>query len=101
MKHVKIKNEIKGITLIALVITIIVLLVLAGVTIAMLTGDNGILMQAKVAKEKDKIAKIEEEVKLHYEDAIMKEKLDENINKVLILGLFIFISTIVIVILVN
>ena len=33
----------KGITLIALVITIIVLLILAGVTIATLTGDNGIL----------------------------------------------------------
>ena len=37
----------KGITLIALVITIIVLLILAGVSIAMLTGDNGILSQAK------------------------------------------------------
>ena len=41
--HVKGK---KGITLIALVITIIVLLILAGVTIATLTGDNGILKQA-------------------------------------------------------
>ena len=40
-----------GITLIALVITIIVLLILAGVSIAMLTGDNGILTQAKEAKE--------------------------------------------------
>lgn len=40
-----IKNQ-KGITLIALVITIIVLLILAGVSIAMLTGDNGILTQA-------------------------------------------------------
>ncbi len=36
----------KGVTLIALVITIIVLLILAGVSIAMLTGDNGILTQA-------------------------------------------------------
>lgn len=40
----------KGITLIALVITIIVLLILAGVSIAMLTGDNGIWNQAKNAK---------------------------------------------------
>ena len=50
------KNEeqknIKGITLIALVVTIIVLLILAGVSIAMLTGDNGILTQAQNAKEK-------------------------------------------------
>ena len=36
----KMQKEIKGITLIALVITIIVLLILAGVSIAMLTGDN-------------------------------------------------------------
>ena len=40
-----------GITLIALVITIIVLLILASVSIAMLTGNNGILTQAKNAKE--------------------------------------------------
>ena len=39
-----------GITLIALVITIIVLLILAGVTITTLTGDNGILKQADKAK---------------------------------------------------
>ena len=46
------KNN-KGITLIALVVTIIVLLILAGVSIAMLTGQNGILnraSQASVAK---------------------------------------------------
>lgn len=43
------KNQ-KGITLIALVITIIVLLILAGVSIAMLTGNNGILTQANNAK---------------------------------------------------
>ena len=40
-----------GITLIALVITIIVLLILASVSIAMLTGNNGILTQAKNAKQ--------------------------------------------------
>ena len=42
-------KERKGITLIALVITIIVLLILAGVSIAMLTGENGILNQANKA----------------------------------------------------
>ncbi len=41
----------KGITLIALVVTIIVLLILAGVSIAMLTGSNGILTQANNAKQ--------------------------------------------------
>lgn len=43
------KNQ-KGITLIALVITIIVLLILAGVSIAMLTGPNGLLTRANDAK---------------------------------------------------
>ena len=41
-----------GITLIALVITIVVLLILAGVTIAMLTRENGILGKATTAKAK-------------------------------------------------
>ena len=44
----------KGVTLIALVITIIVLLILAGVTIATLTGDNGILTKAQAQKYKVK-----------------------------------------------
>ena len=43
----KTKRNARGITLIALVITIIVLLILAGVTIAALSGDNGILTKAK------------------------------------------------------
>ena len=54
----------KGITLIALVITIIVLLILAGVSIAMLTGDNGILTRATDAKNDTKIAEIAENVQL-------------------------------------
>ena len=49
MKKQKLRKN-KGITLIALVITIIVLLILAGVSIAMLTGQNGILTQAQKAK---------------------------------------------------
>ena len=44
-------KNMKGITLIALVITIIVLLILAGVSIAMLTGQNGILTQAQNSKQ--------------------------------------------------
>ena len=48
-----IKN--KGITLIALVITIIVLLILAGISIQMLTGDNSILKQAGRARDETKI----------------------------------------------
>ncbi len=50
MNFKKLKSE-KGITLIALIITIIVLLILAGVSIAMLTGDNGILTRTKSSKQ--------------------------------------------------
>lgn len=57
-------KENLGITLIALVITIIVLLILAGVSIAMLTGNNGILNQAKLAKENTIVAKEDESNKL-------------------------------------
>lgn len=57
------KNQ-KGITLIALVITIIVLLILAGVSIAMLTGQNGILTQAGNAKTNTTNAQIKEAVSL-------------------------------------
>ena len=58
------KEEQNGITLIALVITIIVLLILAGVTIAMLTGQNGILTQAQNAKTTTEYKTAEEKVKL-------------------------------------
>ena len=57
-------KERKGITLIALVITIIVLLILAGVSIAMLTGQNGILTQAQNSKTVTENKSAEEKVKL-------------------------------------
>ena len=57
------KNQ-NGITLIALVITIIVLLILAGISIAMLTGDNGILKKANDATTATGKAEAEEAVKL-------------------------------------
>ena len=59
----------KGITLIALVVTIIALLILAGISIAMLTGQNGILNRAAEAKEKTGVAQEDENEKLQgYED---------------------------------
>ena len=57
-------KEQKGITLIALVITIIVLLILAGVSIAMLTGQNGILTKATGANEKSSVAEVDEAIRL-------------------------------------
>jgi len=61
----------KGITLIALVVTIIVLLILAGISIAMLTGHNGILNRAAKAKEKTENANENEQRKLAQAEALM------------------------------
>ena len=60
------RNTNKGITLIALVITIIVLLILAGVSIAMLTGENGVLTKATESKEQTEIAQEKEEIQMAY-----------------------------------
>ena len=57
------KNN-NGITLIALVVTIIVLLILAGVSIAMLTGQNGILTNAKTAQENSSKGALDEAAKI-------------------------------------
>ena len=68
------KNEI-GITLIALVITIIVLLILAGVSIATLTGENGILTRASDAKIETAVAAVKENLHLEQiEKAIDEEE---------------------------
>ena len=75
MEHI-IKKRNSGITLIALVITIIVLLILAGVSIAMLTGDNGILTQAKEAKEANIAGTEKEQIKLAMQSLKMKKQAD-------------------------
>ena len=74
----KLKEQLKinkGITLIALVITIIVLLILAGVTIATLTGDNGILTKAQNAKEKNAQKTVEEQINL----AVQASRINEGL----------------------
>ena len=53
-----------GITLIALVITIIVLLILAGISIAMLTGENGLLTKSQEAKTKTEVEGDKEQIQL-------------------------------------
>ena len=68
-------NGKNGITLIALVITIIVLLILAGVTIATLTGDNGILTKAQNAKEKNAQKTVEEQINL----AVQASRINEGL----------------------
>ncbi len=77
-KTKKISN--KGITLIALVITIIVLLILAAVSIATLTGDNGILTKAEEAKEDTIVAQEKELIQLAYVTALSKKTNSDNIT---------------------
>ena len=75
------KKKDKGITLIALVISLIVLLILASVTIAALSGNNGILTKAKDAKEKTEIGQEKEVVELATISAQMGEKY-QSLNQV-------------------
>ena len=72
-----------GITLIALVVTIVVLLILAGVSISMLTGNNGIITQAQNAKNKTEEAEEKEKIQLAVLDAISKENdlTEENLQE--------------------
>ena len=64
----------KGITLIALVITIIVLLILAGISISMLSGDNSILQKSTNAKTNTDNSQIVEKVQLAYTAALVEGK---------------------------
>ena len=77
IKEIKRKQNLKsknGITLIALVITIIVLLILAGVSIAMLTGENGILTQANNSKQVTERAEAKERAQLDVAAYVADEK---------------------------
>ena len=70
------KRKERGITLIALIVTIIVLLILAGVSIAMLTGDNGILSQTQNAKNKTEEAERNEKLDLLKQEDLINETLN-------------------------
>ena len=70
----RIKKYNRGITLIVLIITIIVLLILAGITISAIIGDNGILLSAINSKEKTEISEEKEIVEKAATQAIGKNK---------------------------
>ena len=73
MKKLKNKN---GVTLIALAVTIIIMLILAGVTISMLTGNSGITTNASKAKTKSYLADIKEEYELYLSEKRMEDEYD-------------------------
>ena len=74
-EKIKALKEKKGFTLVALIVTVIVLLILAGVTIATLNGDNGILTKADEAKLSTELSRYKEELELY-----KVEKYNENRN---------------------
>ena len=65
-----------GVTLIALAVTIIVMLILAGVTISTLTGNSGITTNASKAKNKSYLADIKEEYELYLSEKRMDDEYD-------------------------
>lgn len=75
----------KGITLVALVITIIVLLILASVSVVMMNGDNGIMTKAEDAKSEYAKSQAKEELKLALQD-LKVDNLESNIDLNLILN---------------
>ena len=77
MEKQKSKQRQNGITLIALVVTIIVLIILAGVSINMLVGDNGIVTQAQRAQENTELAKAQEKEDMGKIEDEMNETITE------------------------
>lgn len=86
-RNILIKSR-NGITLIVLVITIIILLILAGITTAVLTGDNGLLNEAGNAKQASEVADaieaIQFEVMKSYKKngTIDEDKINQNLSKI-------------------
>ena len=72
MREVKFNNN--GITLLALVITIIILLILAGVSISVLGGQNGIIKNATESKKQSEIGEIIDKVRIDIADEQIEKK---------------------------
>ena len=77
----KLKNEQeRGITLIALVVTIVVLLILAGISLNLVLGENGIITRAQQAKKQYQEAKVNEESGLNSLSSEMNKFFNANKN---------------------
>ena len=66
------QDKTKGITLIALVVTIVVLLILAGVSISMISGESGIINQATKAKMMTELSGYKEELEIYIEKKVLE-----------------------------
>ena len=74
------KNQ-NGVTLIALAVTIIVMLILAGVTMATLTGENGIITQSRRAAAASTEAKVKENMLAAYNSVLLAVQMDRSGNE--------------------
>ena len=72
LKKLNLKNK-NAITLIALVVTIVVLLILAGVTISLLLDENGIIAKSKDARNGNRAGTIRDEITLWEADKVASE----------------------------
>ena len=82
----KVKKNVKGITLIALVVTIIVLLILAGIAVNLTVGNNGLFKRTKVAKETYEESRAREKLELILNDIQIEKNInskyeEENVDK--------------------
>ena len=64
LNHQIASKEERGITLIALVVTIVVLLILAGITISLVFGSNGVIQKAQDSKEQTEIGEMIEKLEM-------------------------------------
>ena len=76
----KLKSNKRGITLIALIITIIILFILAGITVTMLTGENGIINRAVYARERTERASLVESLQIEIL-AFQAQNTSENLTR--------------------
>lgn len=75
MKNIRIR---KGITLVALVVTIIVLLILSGITVSLVIGDNGILRVARNSKVEKRIGDVDDKIRLRETQIIIANERGED-----------------------
>ena len=80
MEKQKNKQRQEGITLIALVVTIIVLIILAGVSINMLVGENGLITQSQRAEEDYSKSEVKEKVELALNEYAIEKSTEEDSN---------------------
>ena len=73
------KENKKGITLVALVITIVIILIIAGISVAILTGEDGLIEKVEESAEETEYAKIVEELDLVWQDTLV-EKVKNNFS---------------------